>query len=99
MRAKKSLGQNFLMHPQIAERIVAVSGVEKGDTVLEIGPGRGMLTRPLLSAAKKVLAIEADAELFHELEQLFAQDIAAGNLDLRLGDVRALDLAVLPQTY
>jgi 16S rRNA (adenine1518-N6/adenine1519-N6)-dimethyltransferase len=66
-KAKKSLGQNFLMHARIAERIVIVSGVDKNSVVLEIGPGTGILTRELLKKVGKVVAVEADEELFGKL--------------------------------
>jgi 16S rRNA (adenine1518-N6/adenine1519-N6)-dimethyltransferase len=88
MYAKKSLGQNFLMHARIAERIADVAGVTKNDTVLEIGPGTGMLTRPLLARAKKVIAIETDGVLVRELQETFATEIQQGNLELIHGDIR-----------
>lgn len=99
MRAKKSLGQNFLMHARIAERIALVSGVGAGDTVLEIGPGTGMLTRELLKRAQVVIAIEADGELYEQLRQDFARDISDGRLELIHGDIRTFDLATLPEGY
>jgi len=70
------LGQHFLMHPRIAERMVMVAGVEKGDVVLEIGPGKGMLTKALLERAGKVVAVETDAALFEGLRERFAKEIA-----------------------
>ena len=88
MRAKKSLGQNFLMHARIAERIVLVSGVDKNSVVLEVGPGTGMLTRVLLQRAGKVVAVEADYELFEKLQTDFAHEIANGRLKLIYGDIR-----------
>lgn len=88
MYAKKSLGQNFLMHARIAERIVLVSGVDKNAVVLEIGPGTGMLTRALLARAGKVIAIEADGELFEKLKVDFANEIAENRLELIHGDIR-----------
>ncbi|MBI2025174.1 methyltransferase domain-containing protein, partial [Candidatus Kaiserbacteria bacterium] len=88
MRAKKSLGQNFLMHARIAERIVLVSGADSNSVVLEIGPGTGMLTRELLKIARKVIAIEADKELFGKLRTDFADEIANGHLELVHGDIR-----------
>jgi 16S rRNA (adenine1518-N6/adenine1519-N6)-dimethyltransferase len=91
MLPKKSLGQNFLMHRQIAERIVMVSGVTSEDTVLEIGPGKGMLTRALLKIAKKVIAVEADHELIPHLEQEFADEIAQGRFELVSMDIRAFN--------
>lgn len=99
MRAKKSLGQNFLMHAQIAERIALGSGVGKGDTVLEIGPGTGMLTAPLLKLAGHVIAIEADGELEGTLTERFATEIAEGTLALVVGDIRTYDPSVIGKPY
>ncbi|HEY4501026.1 MAG TPA: 16S rRNA (adenine(1518)-N(6)/adenine(1519)-N(6))-dimethyltransferase RsmA [Candidatus Paceibacterota bacterium] len=90
-RARKSLGQNFLMHARIAERIVMVSGVDKNSAVLEIGPGTGMLTRALLKRAGRVIAIEADYELYKKLELDFASEISNGHLKLIHGDIRNWD--------
>jgi 16S rRNA (adenine1518-N6/adenine1519-N6)-dimethyltransferase len=92
VRAKKSLGQNFLMHASIAERIADVSGIKKHDTVLEIGPGTGMLTRALLSRAKKVIAVEADRELFEELKNIFREEVATGRLELIHKDIREFSM-------
>ena len=91
MRARKSLGQNFLMHARIAERIALVSGVDKDSVVMEIGPGTGMLTRELLKLAGKVVAIEADQELFEKLQNDFADEIRDGKLELIHGDIRHWD--------
>ncbi|MEK9161072.1 MAG: 16S rRNA (adenine(1518)-N(6)/adenine(1519)-N(6))-dimethyltransferase RsmA [Patescibacteria group bacterium] len=88
MKAKKSLGQNFLMHRQTAERIVQAAEVTSDDTVMEIGPGTGMLTRVLLSVAKKVIAVEADGELVAELHTTFTEEIANGRLTLIHEDIR-----------
>ncbi|HEX5774535.1 MAG TPA: 16S rRNA (adenine(1518)-N(6)/adenine(1519)-N(6))-dimethyltransferase RsmA [Candidatus Paceibacterota bacterium] len=99
MFAKKSLGQNFLMHRQTAERIVAAADLPADATVLEIGPGRGMLTRALLERAGKVVAVEADASLISELEETFAAELAGGKLELVSGDIRAFDASALPEDY
>lgn len=99
MVAKKSLGQNFLMHARIAERIAKTAGLARASVVLEIGPGTGMLTRELLKRAGKVIAVEADYELFERLQGDFASDIASGRLELVQGDIRAFDLAALPKGY
>src|SRR3989344_4840910 len=87
MRTKKSLGQNFLMHARIAERIALVANLASDATALEIGPGTGMLTRELLKKVKKVIAVEADSELFEKLQTDFANDIADGRLELIHGDI------------
>ena len=69
---KRSLGQNFLVNPRIQERIIEACALEKNDVVLEIGPGKGVLTRPLADRVKKVLAIEKDNFLAPQLEKEFA---------------------------
>lgn len=77
--AKKHLGQNFLFDPTILRKIVSAAGITPDDTVVEIGPGHGRLTRMLSEAAKKVIAIELDEDLYkrlaHELSGL-------GNIEL-----------------
>lgn len=87
MFAKKSLGQNFLMHARIAERIALVAELKSDDTVLEIGPGTGMLTSELLKLAGKVVAVEADYELYEKLKTDFANDIAKNKLELVHDDI------------
>src|SRR3989344_1110006 len=88
MRAKKSLGQHFLMHARIAERIALTAKLAPDATVLEIGPGTGILTRELLKVAGEVVAVEADKELFEKIQTDFAHDIASDKLKLVLGDIR-----------
>ena len=61
--ANKRLGQHFLIDQNIVRKIVAVAELAPDDTVLEIGPGRGILTDALSRAARRVVAIEIDAEL------------------------------------
>lgn len=91
--AKKSLGQNFLMHPQIAERIVRAANVPPDTIVLEVGPGTGMLTRALLAAGYPVVAVEADGALVQSLEETFAKEIAEGRLLLAHGDIRTASVS------
>jgi len=76
------------MHARIAERIVDVARLAPDSIVLEIGPGTGMLTRELLKKVKKVIAVEADEELFEKLQIDFAGEIASGKLELVYGDIR-----------
>ncbi len=87
------------MHARIAERIAKTAPLPSGAVVLEIGPGTGMLTRELLKIAKKVIAVEADGELFEKLRADFAGEIASGQLELHHADIRAFDLAPLPRGY
>lgn len=99
MRPKKSLGQNFLMHQRIADRIADTAALTKDAVVLEVGPGTGMLTRALLTRAKKVLAIEADAELVEVLKTEFEKELADGTLELLHQDIRQFDLSSLSEPY
>lgn len=99
MRAKKSLGQNFLMHAATAERIADAARLTPDSTVLEIGPGTGMLTRALLARAGKVIAVEADGALVERLRETFAEEIGSGRLELIHQDVRELDTTTLPDRY
>jgi 16S rRNA (adenine1518-N6/adenine1519-N6)-dimethyltransferase len=99
IHAKKSLGQNFLMHRRIAERIVLEAGLSKDSVVFEIGPGTGMLTRELLHHASRVIALEADAGLAAQLRETFQAEIADGRLELLHGDVRTFDVGTLPKGY
>ena len=68
---KKSLGQNFLVNTNIAERIVDSCHLTSADIVLEIGPGRGALTYGLAQQCKKILAIEKDKALAEQLQRDF----------------------------
>ncbi|HIE25437.1 MAG TPA: ribosomal RNA small subunit methyltransferase A [Anaerolineales bacterium] len=67
LRPKKKLGQNFLQDPNILEKIVDIANVTKKDTVLEIGPGLGSLTRHLAERAKEVIAVEIDKNIIPPL--------------------------------
>jgi 16S rRNA (adenine1518-N6/adenine1519-N6)-dimethyltransferase len=97
--AKKSLGQNFLMHARIAERIALSAKLPADAVVFEIGPGTGMLTRELLKLSGKVIALEADHGLFEKLQSDFASEIASGRLELISGDIRTFDISSLPKGY
>jgi 16S rRNA (adenine1518-N6/adenine1519-N6)-dimethyltransferase len=72
LRPRKSLGQCFLTDPRIAARIVALGDVGPSDRVVEIGPGRGILTRLLVERAAEVTAIELDPRWTAALREEFA---------------------------
>ncbi|MCL4538615.1 MAG: 16S rRNA (adenine(1518)-N(6)/adenine(1519)-N(6))-dimethyltransferase RsmA [Bacteroidetes bacterium] len=67
--AKKSLGQNFLVDDNIARKIVRSAGITKDDVVIEIGPGKGALTRFLLATGARIEAVEKDNILFRLLSK------------------------------
>ena len=64
---KKRYGQHFLSDRNILQRIVRLAGISSQDTVIEIGPGAGSLTRELAPAARRVIAIEIDRDLIPKL--------------------------------
>ena len=84
LRADKRLGQNFLQDPHALQKIVDLAEIRPTDTVLEIGPGLGSLTRYLAAAAQKVVAIELDEKLFPPLEAVIAPYL---NVRLVHGDI------------
>lgn len=68
-RPKKRLGQNFLIHENIIGSIVRMLDIDRGDEIVEIGPGLGFLTRRLVDTAKRVWAIEIDSALVKRLKR------------------------------
>jgi len=87
LRAHKSLGQNFLQDPLALEEIVSAAKIQPKDTVLEIGPGLGSLTRYLAVAAKEVVAVELDSKLLPLLQAVLAP---YPNVSLIQGDILKL---------
>lgn len=73
IKPTKSLGQNFVHDANTVRRIVTASGVGRSDTVIEVGPGLGSLTLPLLDAAGTVVAIEIDPVLAARLPRTVAE--------------------------
>lgn len=69
--ANKSLGQNFLINEVVVENIIQASDISRNDLVIEIGPGLGTLTKPLLGRAGKVICIELDTKMVDILEDRF----------------------------
>jgi len=96
MFQKKSLGQNFLKNKKILKKIVVVGGVKMGETVLEIGPGEGDLTKELLGAGAKVVAVEKDDRLIPILSELFEKELKNGSLTLIHGDISRISIHELP---
>jgi 16S rRNA (adenine1518-N6/adenine1519-N6)-dimethyltransferase len=88
----KSLGQNFLIDPQVPYDIAAASGADQGCGVLEIGPGIGPLTAELAQRAGKVVSVELDSALLPVLAETMAP---YPNVEIVPGDVLKLDLNAL----
>ena len=86
IRPSKGLGQHFLLDERVAARQVGHGGVRSGDTVLEIGPGLGILTGHLAAAARRVVAVEADRRLAKGLTGTWP------NVEVIRGDALTVDL-------
>ncbi|MGH8495153.1 MAG: 16S rRNA (adenine(1518)-N(6)/adenine(1519)-N(6))-dimethyltransferase RsmA [Gammaproteobacteria bacterium] len=89
---KKRFGQHFLHDPAALGRIVAAIGPETGDCIVEIGPGRGALTRPLLARLDRLHVIEIDRDLEAGLRAL---EPDPRRLVIHIGDALAFDFAAL----
>ena len=89
---KPKLGQHFLTGDSVVSRILEAIGDVSQQTVLEIGPGRGVLTLPLVRRARRVIALELDRVLAAQLRMKFA---LYPNIEIIEGDILAIDLATL----
>lgn len=92
---KKYLGQHWLEDDTSLEAMLQAVEVGAGDTVLEIGPGMGTLTRKLVERAGQVRAVEFDARLAQELPGR----VPAGNLQVRQQDILDFDYTSMPVDY
>jgi 16S rRNA (adenine1518-N6/adenine1519-N6)-dimethyltransferase len=92
MQKKPRLGQNFLVDADACRRVVAALGNIAQDSVLEIGPGQGALTRPLARSAGHLTPIEYDPVLAATLKTEFA---AVPNVQVRHADILTLDITAL----
>ncbi len=90
MKTRKGarLGQHFLKNAAYARTLAHAAGIKAGDTVIEIGPGKGMLTKALLESGARVIAIEKDEALAEVLRGRFPQEIARNELQIIVGDAR-----------
>lgn len=89
---KKSLGQHFLRSKSVLQKIIDAGEIESTDTILEVGPGEGILTEKLLGEAKKVIAIEKDKRSVELLKKKFEKYIEAGRLILVEEDILKAEL-------
>lgn len=86
---KDSLGQNFIKYRGLVSELIAEADINKNDTVIEIGPGKGIITQALIRSAGKVVAIEKDSELVSSLAKKFE---GVKNLEIVEGDILKTDL-------
>jgi 16S rRNA (adenine1518-N6/adenine1519-N6)-dimethyltransferase len=93
-RPRKRFGQHFLVDAHVVDRLVAAIGVQSGQRVIEIGPGEGVLTGPLLVAGAQVTAVELDRDLAGSLRDRLGQP---KGLEVVQGDILTTDLTGLTQ--
>ena len=91
---KKSLGQHFLIDPNIVRKIIETAEVNTSDEILEIGPGKGILTRQLCERSKRVIAVEIDRQLVLYLKQNLG---SYSNLEIIPGDILKINFDILPE--
>jgi 16S rRNA (adenine1518-N6/adenine1519-N6)-dimethyltransferase len=91
-KAKKKFGQNFLVDEQIIANIIAAIRPEPEDNIVEIGPGLGALTRPLLKKLNHLHVVEIDRDIIARLESDYSKD----KLVIHAGDALEFDFATLP---
>lgn len=89
-RAKKRLGQNFLVDSKIIRTIIDEANLSKDETVLEIGAGLGFVTEGLAQKAKKVIAVEIDPDAIKELKSLPYENIEIIDQDILKVDLSKL---------
>ncbi|WP_400207892.1 16S rRNA (adenine(1518)-N(6)/adenine(1519)-N(6))-dimethyltransferase RsmA [Candidatus Methanomassiliicoccus intestinalis] len=95
----KARGQNFLIDDYVAERQIAAAKIQPTDTVLEIGPGLGMLTHRLAAKADKVIAIETDRKLAGYLAQRLPANVELITADALTVDFPPFDVMVSNLPY
>jgi len=88
-RPSKRLGQHFLLNPAVARRVVELAQVNRSDTVLEIGPGKGALSEFLAARAARLYLVEVDRDLARELQERFC---GLANVKVICADILELDL-------
>lgn len=92
IKPDKRLGQNFLVDESALRKVVIAADITRNDSILEIGPGLGSLTRHLCQAARRVVAVELDERLLNAAREVLAP---YPNLELHQGDILKFDPAEL----
>lgn len=96
MRAKKAFGQNFLQDAVVVSQIVAALDLSDSDSVIEIGPGQGVLTKELLDTGANIVAVEIDAEMIPLLNARFPR---SDRFRLVNADILVTDLTEFTGSY
>lgn len=95
-QAKKRFGQNFLVDERVIDDIVAAIRPEPDDSMVEIGPGLGALTRPLLKRLNCLHVVEIDRDIIARLEHDYPQNDPQRKLVIHAGNALEFDFAALP---
>jgi len=95
-KAKKRFGQNFLVDEQIIADIINTIHPEPDDNMVEIGPGLGALTCPLLKKLHHLHVVEIDCDIIARLENEYPRDNPKTRLTVHAGDALEFDIAILP---
>ena len=94
IKANKRLGQNFLINQDVVQKIISASNINKQDLVIEIGPGLGTLTKPLLDVAGKVICVELDKKMIDILNDRFK---SYNNIEIINDDILKINLKEIIQ--
>jgi len=94
---KRPLGQNFLVDPEISQKIIELANIQPDDNVVEIGPGKGVLTQQLISITRSLTAIELDPKLCREMEKRFSKD--SPSFKIIEGDAAKFDYSSLKSGF
>ncbi len=97
MQAKKHLGQHFLTSQKALFDMTSAGDIKQGDLVLEIGPGKGVLTEQLLAKGATVIAIEKDTELIPLLQEKFSDALSSGALTILPKDILLFNPDILKE--
>jgi 16S rRNA (adenine1518-N6/adenine1519-N6)-dimethyltransferase len=95
-KARKRFGQNFLVDERIIGEIIAAIRPEPQDNMVEIGPGLGALTRPLLKILEHLHVVEIDRDIIAQLQRDYPPDDPVSKLTIHAGDALDFDIATLP---
>ncbi len=95
-RAKRSLGQNFLVDANLQRKIVAAVGAGPGDEVLEVGPGRGALTGHLAGRVRRLVVVELDRALAGDLREEYRDEPSVSVVE---GDVLRTELETVTEDW
>lgn len=98
MKAKKHLGQHFLTSKAVLRDMIEAAAIQECDTVLEIGPGKGVLTRALLETGAHVIAVETDADMISVLEEYFNDFLESKQLILIHEDILNISIKTYVQS-